>query len=85
MPDQVQTGGALSVEHGYNGLLANRIDLMELQQHYKWSIYVVFTCKGKIYNFCVAIFSDSILSKSFWRAPHEMAAIYPHSYSLGFK
>ena len=35
MPDQVQTGGALSVEHGYNGLLANGIDPMELQQHYK--------------------------------------------------
>ena len=34
-PDQVQTGGTLSVEHGYNGLLANGIDLMELQQHYK--------------------------------------------------
>ena len=34
-PDQVQTGEALSVEQGYNRLLANGIDLMELQQHYK--------------------------------------------------
>ena len=34
-PEQVQTGEALSVEQGYNRLLANGIDLMELQQHYK--------------------------------------------------
>jgi hypothetical protein len=53
--NQHLSGEALSAEQGYNRLLANGIDLMELQQHYKSSIYVVFTWR----IFIFALSSDS--------------------------
>ena len=50
-PNQHSSGEASSVEHGYNLLLANGIDSIDLQGHYKWSINTVIARRANFFNF----------------------------------
>ena len=63
-PNQHSSGEASSVEHGYNLLLANGIDSIDLQGHYKWSINMVIARRARFFDFSAEMnFEQVILAR----------------------
>ena len=64
-PNQHSSGEASSVEHGYNLLLANGIDSIDLQGHYKWSINMVIARRARFFDFSAEMnFEQVILART---------------------
>ena len=63
--NQHSSGEASSVEHGYNLLLANGIDSIDLQGHYKWSINMVIARRARFFDFSAEMnFEQVILART---------------------
>ena len=63
-PNQHSSGEASSVEHGYNLLLANGIDSIDLQGHYKWSIKMVIARRARFFDFSAEMnFEQVVLAR----------------------